>query len=56
MKLACNFNNFGELLRNSRNAEIVDNSSKDRYWGAVPVNDDYLQGQDVLGVLIAKLR
>ena len=56
VKLACNFNNFGELLRNSRNAEIVENSSKDRFWGAVPVNDDYLQGQNVLGVLIAKLR
>jgi ribA/ribD-fused uncharacterized protein len=56
VKLTCNFNKFGELLRKSRNAEIVENSSKDRFWGAVPVNDDYLQGQNVLGVLITKLR
>jgi ribA/ribD-fused uncharacterized protein len=56
VKLTCNFNMFGELLRKSRNAEIVENSSKDRFWGAVPVNDDYLQGQNVLGVLITKLR
>lgn len=56
VKLVCNFQRFGDLLRKSRNAEIVENSSKDRFWGAVPVNEDYLQGQNVLGVLIAKLR
>lgn len=55
-KLVCNFEKFGELLLASGKADIVENSSKDRFWGAVPVNDDYLQGQNVLGVLLGKLR
>lgn len=55
-KLVCNFEDFGALLRKSSNVEIVENSSKDRFWGAVPVNGDYFQGQNVLGVLLSKLR
>lgn len=56
VKLAHNFHNFGGLLRKSMKTEIVEKSSKDRFWGAVPVNEDYLQGRNVLGVLLAKLR
>lgn len=56
VKLVCNFEKFGELLLASGKGDIVENSSKDRFWGAVPVNDDYLQGQNVLGVLLWKLR
>lgn len=55
VKLAYNFHNFGGLLRESMGTEIVEKSSKDRFWGAVPVNKDYLQGRNVLGVLLAKL-
>jgi len=56
VKLFCNFEQFSSLLLKSSNADIVENSSKDRFWGAVPVNDFYFQGQNVLGVLLSKLR
>ena len=56
VKLVCNFEEFSALMRKSLKADIVENSSKDRFWGAVPASDDYLQGQNVLGVLLGKLR
>ena len=56
VKLACNFELFGGLLSRSYPAEIVEESANDRFWGAVVVNDDYLQGRNLLGVLLNKLR
>ena len=47
---------YWSLLKIRRNDENVENSSKDRLWSGVPVNEEYLQGQNALGVSIAKLR
>jgi len=55
-KLIANEEKFGGLLRSSIARDVVEDSHKDRFWGAVKVSDDYLQGQNVLGVLIMRLR
>ncbi len=55
-KLMANEQTFGDLLLRSKSSDIVEHSHKDKFWGAVKVTDDYLQGQNVLGVLTMKLR
>ena len=47
---------FGNLLRESKSSDIVEHSHRDRFWGAVSVSDDYLYGQNVLGLLLTRLR
>jgi ribA/ribD-fused uncharacterized protein len=58
VKLAQNFDQFGTLLASTGNKFIVEESSKDRYWGAIPdkVNPSQLVGVNALGRLLMKLR
>jgi ribA/ribD-fused uncharacterized protein len=55
-KLVCNFDSFGALLRETLEADIVEDSHRDRFWGAVAVNDEHFQGRNVLGELLMRLR
>jgi len=54
-KLACNFEKFSEILLNTGNRPIVEDSSKDDFWGAHKI-DDVFVGQNVLGRLLMELR
>lgn len=55
-KLHCNFEQFGDLLRSTGDADIVEISSKrDTYWGAVP-QGDLLVGHNHLGIQLTNLR
>lgn len=55
-KLRANFQQFGDLLRSTGSADIVEVSSKkDTFWGCVP-DGDLLVGHNHLGVLLADLR
>jgi ribA/ribD-fused uncharacterized protein len=55
-KLRCNFQEFGDLLRSTGSADIVEVSSKkDTFWGCVP-DGDLLVGHNHLGVLLTDLR
>ena len=58
VKLAQNYEEFGQLLFATRNQPIVEQSRKDDYWGAKVVDDvgDTLVGQNVLGRLLMELR
>ena len=55
MKLAQNFIPFSELLNASVSMHIVENSSRDDFWGAKPHADQFT-GQNVLGRLLMRLR
>ena len=55
VKLACNWLDFGELLLSTENKSIVEESSKDSFWGAKS-QDNQLEGQNVLGRLLMELR
>lgn len=55
-KLQCNFYLFGNLLRSTGNADIVEISPKhDTYWGCVP-QGDLLVGHNHLGIQLTNLR
>lgn len=55
-KLSTNSEAFGDLLRSTGDADIVEISSKhDTYWGCVP-QGDVLVGHNHLGVLLTNLR
>lgn len=56
VKLACNFKEFGRLLRASRDKVIVEQSARDGFWGAIPEDADTLTGQNILGQLLMHLR
>ncbi|MFT6599466.1 MAG: ribA/ribD-fused uncharacterized protein [Alloalcanivorax sp.] len=58
VKLAQNYEEFGQLLLATRNQPIVEQSRKDDYWGAKLLDDtgDKLVGQNVLGRLLMELR
>lgn len=47
---------FGEVLLSSGDRKIVERSRRDRFWGAVPVEDDLLEGENMLGRLLMELR
>lgn len=55
-KLACNMDSFGKLLLETNEKPIVEESRKDSYWGAKPIDDDTLVGENVLGRLLMELR
>ncbi len=55
LKLAQNWTIFGELLRSTEPLQIVEHSSRDCFWGAVP-HGDFLKGSNVLGRLLMSLR
>jgi ribA/ribD-fused uncharacterized protein len=56
LKLAQNWRSFSLLLLSTDNLPIVEDSRKDDYWGARPIDDDVLSGQNVLGRLLMELR
>ena len=56
VKLACHPKNFGRFLRATKDQPIVEQSRKDRYWGAVPGEDSVLRGENRLGRLLMELR
>ena len=57
-KLYAHWEKFGSLLLRTGSLPIVEESHKDRFWGAVPVREstDELQGENVLGSLLVRLR
>jgi len=58
VKLAQNFYSFGKLLASTEDKDIVENSAKDKYWGAVidKKNESLLIGINALGRLLMLLR
>ena len=56
VKLAQNWRKFSELLLETDDRPIVEQSRKDDFWGAKPVDDDTLVGMNVLGRLLMELR
>ena len=56
VKLAQNWNTFGNLLDETGDAIIVEYSTKDHVWGAMPRGDGKLEGENILGRLLMKLR
>jgi ribA/ribD-fused uncharacterized protein len=56
VKLIYNWQKFSQLLLSTGNLPIVEDSRKDSYWGAMPQDDDTLNGQNVLGRLLMDLR
>lgn len=58
VKLAQNYDKFGQLLLKTQNLPIVELSHKDDYWGAKLANRNgvVLIGQNILGRLLMELR
>jgi ribA/ribD-fused uncharacterized protein len=58
VKLACNPNGFGHLLKKSGTKPIVEVSHKDKFWGTMvnKTNSNELEGINVLGQLLMELR
>lgn len=56
VKLAQNWENFSQLLRETGDWHIVEQSRKDDFWGAKPIDDRTLLGANVLGRLLKELR
>jgi ribA/ribD-fused uncharacterized protein len=58
VKLACNPNGFGSLLKRTGLKSIVEVSHKDKFWGTVPQKDnpEWVEGTNILGQLLMQLR
>lgn len=58
IKLAQNFLEFGKLLESTFNKQIVEDSSKDNFWGTIrdKENVNILRGNNILGRLLVGLR
>ncbi|HLK58461.1 MAG TPA: NADAR family protein [Chthonomonadaceae bacterium] len=56
VKLAQNMDAFGALLQATGDRPIVEESLKDAFWGARPVEENALVGANVLGRLLMDLR
>ena len=56
VKLAQNWDLFSKLLRDTGDRAIVEQSGKDDFWGAKPVDHRTLVGMNVLGRLLMELR
>lgn len=57
VKLAQNFIKFGAIIHETGLKNIVENSSKDNYWGAIPnENETVFTGKNALGRLLMDLR
>lgn len=56
VKLAQNWNTFSELLLATEERPIVEQSRRDDFWGARPVDQQTLVGMNVLGRLLMELR
>jgi ribA/ribD-fused uncharacterized protein len=57
-KLLAHWDKFSALLLSTGSLPIVEESHKDRFWGAVAVrgSEDELEGENVLGTLLTRLR
>jgi len=55
IKLCQNLDTFGNLLLETNNIPIVEESTKDIFWGAKKV-DNYYEGANILGRLLMELR
>jgi ribA/ribD-fused uncharacterized protein len=56
VKLAHNWDKFSNLLVATGDSPIVEDSRKDDFWGAKPLEDGTLVGMNVLGRLLMELR
>ncbi len=56
VKLIHNLNTFGNLLLNTEEDIIVEESRKDDFWGAKIIEKKSLEGMNVLGRLLMELR
>jgi hypothetical protein len=56
LKLGQHWSTFGDLLDSTRDRRIVEESARDPFWGARPVDDTRLEGRNVLGELLMELR
>ena len=56
LKLAFHWHEFGCLLESTQNKNIVEESTKDAFWGAIAVGDAELEGVNALGRLLMELR
>jgi len=56
VKLVQNCVKFADLLLETGNKPIVEESKKDDFWGAKPLDDGTLKGRNVLGRLLMELR
>lgn len=56
VKLAQNWNTFSQLLLSTDDKSIVEESRKDDFWGAKPIDTDTLIGKNALGRLLMELR
>lgn len=56
VKLVQNWDNFSALLIRTGHQPIVEDSRRDDFWGAIARDEDMLEGQNVLGRLLMKLR
>jgi putative DNA methylase len=56
VKLIQNFAEFSRLLLATRDRPIVEESRRDDFWGANPVEPNVLVGQNALGRLLMQLR
>jgi len=57
-KLAQNFLKFGQLLESTNGKQILEDSHKDDFWGAIKdkANPKVFKGQNKLGKLLTRLR
>ena len=56
VKLAQNWSNFSNLLLETRDLHIVEETRRDQFWGAKPVDEETLNGMNVLGEILMELR
>src|ERR1043166_6761888 len=56
VKFAQNYSTFSRLLLSTGDAPIVEESRKDPFWGAKPLDEQKLVGMNVLGRLLMELR
>lgn len=56
VKLICQWESFGTILSSTGHRPIVEDSHKDRFWGALPQEDGNLIGANVMGRLLMELR
>lgn len=56
VKLLQNWDTFSKLLSETDDLPIVEQSRKDDFWGAKPIDEQTLVGRNVLGHLLMELR
>jgi len=56
VKLVQHWQKFGDLLLSTGNMPIVEESYRDQFWGAKPIDAETLVGMNILGRLLVELR